>query len=88
MELLAVENIAQPKAASMAITVTTCQSFPASASPSKRTMPAQIPRISRPRRPKRSAIAPPAICTGRPASIGRPMIRPTEVIETPRRACR
>ena len=88
MALLAVKNIAQPKAASMVIKTTTCQSRWASASPSKRVMLAEIPRISTPRRPKRSAIAPPTICTGRPASTGRPMTRPTVVIETPRRLCR
>jgi len=73
MELLAVENIAQPKARLDGDHRDHLPKLPRQRSPSKRTMPAQIPRISRPRRPKAVGRSRAADLhrQGRPVSAGR-----------------
>jgi hypothetical protein len=88
MALVAVRNIDQPKAASIMTTMTTCSRLCEKARPMYRVALPQTDRASTPRRPKRSAKAPPAIWKGRPSRPVTPRIRPTSPIEMCRLPCR
>jgi hypothetical protein len=81
MALLPVRNIDQPKAASTTTTITTWSRLCDSARPMYRTALPQTASTRTPRRPKRSAKAPPRIWNGRPARPAAPSTRPTTVIE-------